>query len=338
MCLHLSNRSKPAIESYDAALKINPDYEDAKWNKSLSLLLIGNFDQGWILFESRWKRDSFTEPRRNFSKPLWLGEESLKNKTILLYSEQGLGDTIQFVRYAKIISQMECKVILEIPESLVELFKEIKDFGTLIKRGEVLPDFDYQCPLLSLPLAFKTNITNIPFPNSYLFSKTKSLNKWAKKLNTKLKPRVGLVWSGKTTHKNDHNRSFALSSILSYLPDNFEYFSIQNELQDKDKSALSNSKIKHFGAEIENFDDTAALCSLMNIIISVDTSIAHLSGALGKKTWVLLPFNPDWRWLMNSEDTPWYSSAKLYRQAQKNNWQSVFNKIKLDLLDTLEKK
>jgi tetratricopeptide (TPR) repeat protein len=338
MCLHFSNRIKPAIESYDAALKINPDYEDAKWNKSLSLLLIGNFDQGWILFESRWKRDSFTEPRRNFSKPLWLGEESLKNKTILLYSEQGLGDTIQFVRYAKIISQMECKVILEIPESLVELFKEIKDFGTLIKRGEVLPDFDYQCPLLSLPLAFKTNITNIPFPNSYLFSKTKSLNKWAKKLNTKLKPRVGLVWSGKTTHKNDHNRSFALSSILSYLPDNFEYFSIQNELQDKDKSALSNSKIKHFGAEIENFDDTAALCSLMDIIISVDTSIAHLSGALGKKTWVLLPFNPDWRWLMNSEDTPWYSSAKLYRQAQKNNWQSVFNKIKLDLLDTLEKK
>lgn len=249
-----------------------------------------------------------------------------------MYAEQGLGDTIQFCRYAPLVRELGAKVILEVQRPLVKLLKNLEGVNEIIAEGDALPAFDYQCPLLSLPLAFKTELQNIPSVSQHIDSDSYEVAKWQAKLGEKAKPRVGLVWSGSTIHKNDHNRSLTLSKLLSYLNPNVEYVCLQKELRDIDKELLAQHiEIKYFGDGLEDFTDTAALCKLMDVVISVDTSVAHLAGTLGKPTWVLLPFIPDWRWLLDKDDNPWYPSAILYRQEKMGNWNSVLEKVKSDL-------
>ena len=328
-----------ALESYDKALRLKPDYPSVNWNISLCHLLDGNFKDGWSGYEWRWKnKDSSTfKSKRNFLQPLWLGAESLKGKTILLYAEQGLGDTIQFSRYAPLVALLGAKVILEVQRPLVKLLKNIEGVSQIIAKGDNLPDFDYQCPLLSLPLAFKTELQTIPPVSQYMTSDSGKVMIWQSKLGKKSKPRIGLVWSGNAKHKNDHNRSLSLSQLLPSLPPNIEYVCLQKELRDADKELLAqHSQIKYFGDALADFTDTAALCELMDVVISVDTSVAHLAGALGKQTWVLLPFGPDWRWLLDREDNPWYPSVKLYRQEKAGDWSGVMEKIKADIYARLE--
>ncbi len=173
----------------------------------------------------------------------------------------------------------------------------------LIEKGKALPAFDYHCPLLSLPLAFKTDLTNIPSPRPYLSASIQKTAEWAQRLGAKGKPRVGLVWSGSTGHKDDHNRSLTLQQLLPHLPDCYEYVSLQKEVREVDVQVLAGSAIRRYGEELKDFTDTAALCELMDLVISVDTSVAHLAGALGKTTWVLLPYAPDWRWLLDRGDS-----------------------------------
>lgn len=325
-------RLNAAVASYDRAIAIKPDYAEAYWNKSLALLLDGDFANGFALHEWRWKLSTFTSPRGNFPQPLWLGKESLVGKTILLYSEQGLGDTIQFCRYINLVSDSGARVILVVEKSLVGLLKELAEVSVLVSKGSLLPSFDCHCPLLSLPLAFKTNLDSIPCSPKYLSADPNKLTTWAKRLGEKTRPRVGLVWSGSGEHKNDHNRSVALSELIQELPTDYQYVSLQKEVRDLDKSTLeSRAEILHFGDELADFTDSAALCELMDVVISVDTSVAHLSGAMGKPTWVLLPFVPDWRWLLDRDDSPWYPSVRLYRQPTPGDWSGVFAKVKRDL-------
>uniref|UniRef100_Q3ATU8 TPR repeat n=1 Tax=Chlorobium chlorochromatii (strain CaD3) TaxID=340177 RepID=Q3ATU8_CHLCH len=323
-----------AIESFNKAIALKPDYAEVQWNKSLVLLLSGNFIDGWMLYEWRWKKADFTSPKRNFTQPLWLGKESLEHKTILLHSEQGLGDTLQFCRYATLVAKRGARVILEVPDILIPLLKQLEGVEQIIAKGKKIPPFDYHTPLLSLPLAFTTRLENIPSPSKYLFIDNNKIEEWKQRLHTIPHPRIGLVWSGRAEHKNDHNRSIALADLLRYLPNKYHYVSLQKEVRDSDKKTLDvTSNMVHFGNELHDFADTAALCELMDLVISVDTSVAHLSASLGKPTWILLPFIPDWRWLLDRNDTPWYASATLYRQHTRDDWESVLKNIATDLYD-----
>ena len=329
---HDLNQLDAALTCYNKAVAIKPDYADAYWNKSLALLLAGDFVNGWEMYEWRWQRDAFSSPVRNFTQPLWLGRESLNGKTILLHSEQGFGDTIQFCRYAKLVAELGARVILEVPLVLIDLFKYLNGVAELIAKDEMLPAFDYHCPLLSLPLAFKTNLSNIPTAQAYLRSDPDKVNNWKIKLGDTTTKRIGLAWSGSITHKYDHNRSIALSQLLLHLPVHYEYISLQKELRENDKDTLQEYNIRHYGDQLKDFSDTAALCDLMDIVISVDTSVAHLAGALGKQTWILLPFSPDWRWLLDRSDSVWYPTVKLYRQHTVGNWDHAFNEVQSELI------
>lgn len=321
-----------ALASYDQAIALQSEFADAIWNKSLVLLMTGDFERGWDLYEWRWKWRGQSKHKREFAQPLWLGTESLKGKTILLHCEQGFGDILQFCRFAKSVAALGARVTIEVHPALLGLLYTLAGVTELIVEGDPLPNFDYHCPLLSLPLALKTTIATIPCTSSYLRSDATKVAYWANRLGPKTKLRVGIAWSGRPDHTNDHNRSIPLSEFMRRMPQECEYVSLQNQVRDEDRRTLGvHPAIRHFGDQIDDFSDTAALCELMDVVISVDTSVAHLSGALGKPTWILLPYVPDWRWLLNRTDSPWYSSAKLYRQAALDNWESVFKSVAADL-------
>ena len=327
-------RLDEALSSYEKAISINKDYAEAYWNSSICYLLAGNFNEGWARYEWRWQSKSISKTAgiRKFSQPLWLGTEVLKDQTIFLYAEQGLGDTIQFSRYVSLVAGLGAKVVLEVQPSLVKLLSYLEGISQIISKGDKLPNFDYQCPLMSLPLAFKTELKTIPSVSKNISSDEKKVEKWQAILGEKTKPRVGIVWSGAVNHKNDLQRSLKLSQLITHLPSDYEYLSLQKEISDVDKEVLIEyCKIKHFGDDLKDFTDTAALCELIDIVISVDTSVAHLAGTLGKNTWILLPYSPDWRWLLDRNDSPWYSSVKLYRQEKINDWESVLVNIESDL-------
>ena len=332
-------RLDEALSSYEKAISINKDYAEAYWNSSICYLLAGNFNEGWARYEWRWQSKSISKTAgiRKFSQPLWLGTEVLKDQTIFLYAEQGLGDTIQFSRYVSLVAGLGAKVVLEVQPSLVKLLSYLEGISQIISKGDKLPNFDYQCPLMSLPLAFKTELKTIPSVSKNISTDEKKVEKWQAILGEKTKPRVGIVWSGAVNHKNDLQRSLKLSQLITHLPSDYEYLSLQKEISDVDKEVLIECcKIKHFGDDLKDFTDTAALCELIDIVISVDTSVAHLAGTLGKNTWVLLPYSPDWRWLLDRNDSPWYSSVKLYRQEKINDWESALVNIESDLKKLLK--
>ena len=327
-------RFEEALSSFDKAISVKADYANAYWNSSLCYLLSGNLIKGWQRYEWRWRKEGggMSASMRNFPQPLWLGGESLKDKTILIYFEQGFGDTIQFCRYVPLVAALGAKVIFEVQPQLLKLLSNLEGVNQIIARGDPLPHFDYQCPLMSLPLAFKTELGTIPALPQKVESDKDKVIAWGKKLGEKKKLRVGIVWSGSTAHKNDHNRSLPLSELIAHLPSDYDYVSLQKEICDADKVLLTEyHKIRQYSNDLKDFTDTAALIELMDVVISVDTSVAHLSATLGKSTWIMLPFSPDWRWLLDIEDSPWYSSVKLYRQEKINDWHDVLEKIKSDL-------
>jgi tetratricopeptide (TPR) repeat protein len=327
-----------AIASYDQALSLNPAYVEAYWNKALALLQLGRFSEGWVLHESRWAKPSFQPIVRHFPQPIWDGSFSIAGKTLLLHAEQGLGDTLQFVRYVSKVQALGARVVLEVQASLVPLLDGQLAEDALVKQGDPLPPFDFHCPLMSLPLAFQTTLSTIPSAVPYIKPSSEKQFFWAEKLGPTSQLRVGLVWSGDPRHQNDKHRSMPLADLLAALPPNFGYFSLQSEIRDSDRQALENSdSLVHFGSELKDFSDTAALCAQMDVVVCVDTSVAHLSGALGKPTFLLLPYNPDWRWLLERTDSPWYPRMKLFRQEQLGSWQSALEKVSADLLG-LEKR
>jgi len=325
-----------ALASYDQAIALEPDYADAYWNKGIALLLGGDFARGWPLYEWRHKALESTHPQRQFGQPLWLGQDSLQDKTLLLHSEQGLGDTLQFIRYAPLLAAQGAHVVVELPRVLMDLLADMQGVSQFIEQGQALPAYDYHCPLLSLPLAFGTTLDSIPAPASYVHSLPSKRAQWAATLGTKTGLRIGIAWSGSTGHKNDHNRSITLAELLQHLPPGPQYISLQKELREVDQATLqANPQLRHFGPELVDFTDTAALCDLMDVVISVDTSVAHLSAALGQTTWVLLPYSPDWRWLLERPDSPWYPSARLYRQDSDMRWSGVLQRLRDDVLKRL---
>ena len=325
------HRFDEALASANKAIALDRLHADSYWNRGLTLLLMGDLRQGFADYQWRWKRAAFAPIVRGFHQPMWLGDTSLQGKTLLLHAEQGLGDTLQFVRYTQAVADLGARVVLEAEPPLFALFAGLPGVDQLVRQGQALPAFDLHCPLMSLPLALRTALDCVPAPVPYLRIDVGLQAQWRARLGAGGPLRVGLVWSGSTTHQDDHNRSIPLAELLSFLPPGPDYVSLQKEVRPSDLVALQASTLTHFGEQLQSFSDTAALCSCMDVVISVDTSVAHLSGALGQATWVLLPHLPDWRWLLDRKDSPWYPSARLYRQAQVRDWNVPLTQICADL-------
>jgi tetratricopeptide (TPR) repeat protein len=323
------NRFDEAIASYDRAIALKPGYADAYFNKSFCYLTMGRLAEGWKFFEYR-KRKPDPIGFRPYARPIWLGGESLAGKTVFLYSEQGLGDTIQFCRYARLVKAEGARVVLSVQDKLVRLLRPLEPAIAIMGEAQAPDAFDFHCPLMSLPLAFGTTPETIPSEPRYLLADPALKAEWAARLPPKTRPRIGLAWSGNAAHLNDHNRSLDPGLLAPLLPFDADWFCLQPELRDIGPRDWSG--ITFLGEALTDFADTAAVIDQLDLVITVDTSVAHLAGALGKQVWILLPFSSDWRWLLDREDSPWYPSARLFRQRRIDDWPSVIAQVRSELV------
>ena len=321
-----------ALKSYRRAIEITPDHADALWSIALLQLRSGDFENGWKGYEWRWKLQGIID-KRSFSQPLWDGSD-ISGKTILLHAEQGFGDTIQFVRYAPMVSDMGAKVIVECQEELVSLLKNVEGIHSVIPCDKQLPVFDIHYPLLSLPYLFGTKLENIPAKIPYIHADETLVQKWRNRIESPASSfKIGLIWAGDPKLKFGHSRSCPLELFSSLAElDDFIFYSLQKgESSEQATNPPKGMKLIDYTEDIHDFSDTAAIMNNLNLIISVDTAVAHLAGALGKRVWVLLPFVPDWRWMKDREDSPWYPSMRLFRQPSSGDWQSVMGTLEESL-------
>jgi hypothetical protein len=338
--MHVLERFDEALQCYERALAARPDFAEAHYNEGLSRLLTGDFNRGWAKHD-RWREIAqFKHAERNFGQPRWTGSQAIAGKTILLHAEQGFGDTIQFCRYAPRVAALGAHVILEVQEALRDLIQRSLDgVVQMASKGDAMPPFDMHCPFLSLPLAFGTRLATIPRETPYLRASSQAAANWSARLPPGRRPRIGLAWSGRPEHNNDQNRSIDLASFLSPLQGiDATLVSLQREVRAADAVVLQQrSDLIHFGEELKDFSDTAALVANMDLVVAVDTSVAHLAGALAKPVWLLLPFIPDWRWLLGRDDSPWYPTMRLFRQDNSRQWDSAFHRLRAALDDFLHR-
>jgi tetratricopeptide (TPR) repeat protein len=327
--LHKLKRFDEALASYDRALAVEPDHAEAHFNKALLRLLKGDFAVGWQEYEWRLKTERRRSSERNFTQPRWLGETAIEGKTILLHREQGFGDTIQFCRYVPLLAERGARVLLEVPASLKDLMASLVGVAQVICAPDKPSYFDLHCPLPSLPLAFGTRMESIPAHVPYLTARQESVRDWGITLGSKRRPRIGLAWSGKP---RPANRSIELRSLLPLFGLGADFVSLQKDVRPDDATVLrGHSDLVHLGDKLDTFADTAAVIANLDLVISIDTSVAHLAGALAKPVWVLLPFLPDFRWLLDRDDSPWYPTARLFRQNAPGDWSSVISRVVVEL-------
>ncbi len=369
LTLHELLQSNAAIESFDTALKINPDFVEAyvnrgvsrvrlrqpleavvdfekalarrpdfpgaQWNMALALLQGGDFLGGWEKFEWRWKiLHSNSEPRP-LPAPLWLGAQPLSGKTILLHAEQGLGDNIQFCRYVPLVARLGAKVILEVPEPLIALLRDIEGVSAVVEQGWPLPRFDYHCPMMSLPLAFKMTQETIPFAGSYLRADASKVAHWRGRLGQDQRRRVGLVWHGGFRPDRpdlagvNERRNIPVQMMAAFKAVDCCYVSLQKgdpaeaQFRQLQQTGWNGPQLLNPVDELKDFSDTAALICALDLVISVDTAVAHLAGALGKPVWLLNRFDSCWRWMVNRQDSPWYQSMRIFNQSTLGDWDGV---------------
>ena len=326
------NRHEEAEAAYDRALAVNAGDDRARFNRGLARLIRGDLARGLADFEARWTGSDTQAGQRPMPAPQWSGREPLEGRTILLHSEQGLGDSIQFARYVPQVAALGATVLVEAHGGLPPLLAQLPGVAGVFDRGAPLPPYDFHCPLMSLALAFGTTLATIPAAVPYLRAPPGHVERWRARLGPRSRPRVGLAWSGSTTLRNDRNRSIPLALLapLRLLP--IDFFALQKDVRPGDADALrSGPPIAAYGDELADFRDTAALVELMDLVISVDTAVAHLAGAMAKPAWVLLPWSPDWRWLLDRTDSPWYPTARLLRQSQPGDWEGVVARLAREL-------
>lgn len=326
-------RHAEALQSFRAALALQPDNINAHWNLSLCLLRLGEFAEGWREHEWRWSKPEFLQHIYNFPQPRWQGYEDIRGRTILLSAEQGLGDAIQFVRYVRLVEERGAKVLLFVPEPLVELFAASFPGLQVFSETVGLPHFDFQCPLLSLPLAFATRMETIPASVPYLQAPVSRVAAWEAQWRATEPKQIGLVWAGNASHANNSNRSIPLRALASLLSnDNCRFFSLQKGMTQEDRMWLDGfPQVSILDETLKDFADTAAVISRLDLVITVDTAVAHLVGALGKPVWILLPFISDWRWLPGRKDSLWYPTARLYWQPKTGDWSLPIEQMASDL-------
>jgi len=325
LLLHSMGEYEGAADCFTKSLAAKPNVVDVLWDRSLTRLAMGDFERGWVEYEVRWRLGH--NPPRRFPFPLWEGQES-RTLSLLVHHEQGLGDTIHFCRYLPLLAKRMGRVVFESQPELVRLLQGLPGVE-IVPFGEDVPRCDYQVPLLSLPRYFKTDLSNIPAEIPYLSAPAGTgapvLHRPA---GTKLA--VGIVWAGKPTHNNDKNRSTTLERFLALadIP-GVALYSLQKGLRTPDIETLgAEALVQDLGSQLNDFAQTAALLPQFDLIVSVDTAIVHLAGAIGIPTFLLLPFTPDWRWLNHREDTPWYPTVRLFRQPKPRDWDTVFAEVR----------
>lgn len=327
-----TNRLTPALACFDQALALDPENPTAHDLRCITLILGGDFERGWEAVIRGHEQGVGHACRRPLPQDLWLGDEPLAGKRILLHSELGLGDAIQYARYAAMVARQGATVFLEVQPELAGLMCTLAGVSQVIARGDPLPYFDLQAPLHVLPYAFRTRAHDIPSAPAYLSAEADKLQAWSTWLGPRRGLRVGFACTGNPTHDNDHHRSVALGRFLQALPPGCEAVSLQYEHRPGDLPALqAHPEIRHPGHLLEDFTDTAALCELMDVVVSVDTSVAHVAAAIGRPTWILLPFAPDYRWQLDRTDSPWYPTARLYRLPSYDDWDSALARVRADL-------
>jgi tetratricopeptide (TPR) repeat protein len=326
LALRDMNRHAEAIACFERAQAVKPDMVDAQVNESLARLAVGDFDSGWKKYE--WRRMTASFHRRKSPRPLWLGNWDLAGKTILLHGEQGLGDTLQFARYVPLVARQGARVILAVQRPLAPLLAGLAGVAVLRAQGDAVPPYDCYCPLPSLPLAFGTTVDTIPAEVPYIGVPADRAGKWRPVTEAIGRPRIGLMWAGNLAHPN-RRRWIALRHLLPLLQlGDLHFAALQRELPEGDAPLLESAQVPTFlGEQQADLADTAALIAGLDLVITVDTAIAHLAGALGKPVWVLLPFSADWRWLRHRDDSPWYPTARLFRQPALGDWAGLVTQV-----------
>jgi TPR repeat/Glycosyltransferase family 9 (heptosyltransferase)/Tetratricopeptide repeat len=333
--LRAQQRMDEAVASYRQAIGLHPDYAEAHSNLGMALLARGDMAAGWEEYEWRWKTPHTIKARRDFAQPQWRGEPA-EGRTLLIHAEQGLGDTLQFCRYAPLAAAAGLRVILEVPRPLVRLVRGLRGVDRVVVRGEALPAFDLHCPMLSMPLALGTTVETIPGAVPYLHADAAQAAAWQARLGAMANPgpRIGLVWAGSSRSHSptgaalDRRRSIAADRLAPLFEQPGPHFF---SLQKDGPPAPAHFPLTDVMHEMGDFADTAALVANLDLMISVDTSVAHLAAALGKPVWLLDRFDPCWRWLIGRRDSPWYPTLRLYRQPHPGDWDSVLAEVARDL-------
>jgi Flp pilus assembly protein TadD len=331
------DRFDEAMLIYERAVAIDPNDHHSAWNLAVLQLLTGNLEAGWKGYEAlRWWRlpDQMT-PCPKFSAPAWLGHEPVAGKTLLVWQDEGFGDTIQFARYVPLLAARGARVILLVQPPLYSLLSRLNGVSQCLpKLPETrLPPVDFHAPIYSLPVAFETRLDSIPSGESYLpVAGADQVQAWENRLGPHNKLRVGLVWSGSLNHPNDHSRSIPFRMLSDLLAVDAKFVSLQKDPRPHDVEPFREQPdIVDFTADLTDFATTAALALCLDLVITVDTAVAHLTAALGRPTWILLPYTPDWRWLLGRDDSPWYPTARLFRQDERRDYTSVLKRVRDEL-------
>jgi len=319
--LHDLGRFPEAIASYDAALAARPQFLTARLNRGITLLLTGQF-------EAVWKVDEQDEMREASGERAWTCDTVREGQRIFIRHEQGFGDTIQFCRYGPLLEARGAEVTMSVQAPLISLMRRLSPSIEVLDPDAPAPAFDLTCTLMSLPFVFGTRLETIPARPSYLSADPQRLSRFEALLGPKRRPRVALAWSGAARSATDYKRSIAFAQLTPLLREDVDWFGLQTDMRPADAAAFQDSgRARFLGDSLRDFEDTAAATALMDLVICVDTSLAHLAGALGKPVWILMPFVPDWRWLLGRSDSPWYPSARLFRQPALNDWTSVISEV-----------
>ncbi|MEO7387602.1 MAG: tetratricopeptide repeat-containing glycosyltransferase family protein [Gammaproteobacteria bacterium] len=330
--LEALGRVDDAIADYRRAHALRPGFAAAHWNEAIALLRQGDYAAGWRLYE--WRRQALGPRRlvREFAEPLWLGETAIAGRTLLVHHEQGLGDTLQMLRYVPLLADQSARVIVEVPPALTALAATLPGAPLVVEEGAPLPVFDLQCPMMSLPLACATTLATVPAAVPYLAAPESTRTAWRDRLDSKQgdaqRRRIGLAWSGSVAHRNDRQRSIALATLRPLLEVDAEWHALHREYRPEDVPVLAaEPRLRDWSGNLRTLADTAGLIEHLDLVITVDTAVAHLAGALGKPVWLLLPRVADYRWLEERPDSPWYPTMRLFRQPAAGDWASVLRAV-----------
>src|SRR5262249_34379649 len=327
--LQFAGRYDEAVDYAERAIAVDPEHYQAHFNISLLWLLRGEFARGWHEYEHRWRLPEVIKP--NYPQPMWAGEH-LDGRTSLLESEQGLGDTIQCLRYVPLVQARGGRVVLRLERVLVRLAASLAGNVVIPPTNVRVPDFDLWCPLLSLPRVFGTNVNSIPATVPYLGARNAIAERWRRRLDALPGLKVGLVWAGSVNHINDARRSTDLARLKPLLATpGVSFVSLQVGPRAADIASLPTGTLLDVSTDLTDFAETAGTVLNLDLVIAVDTSAVHLAGALGRPAWVMVPFSPDWRWLLEREDSPWYPTLRLFRQPEPDNWDAVIARVAMEL-------
>jgi tetratricopeptide (TPR) repeat protein len=333
LALRSLNRHEEAIRCFETAQAVKPDHVDAQLGEGLVRLALGDYAAGWKKYVWRHLTANFSHGKKRPRQPLWLGNWDISGKTILLHGEQGLGDTIMFARYVPLVAQRGARIVLAVQRPLTAVMTTLKGPEVIRGQGDPVPPFDCFCPLPTLPLAFQTNVATIPADVPYLSAPPDRLGKWRTAFASIPRPRIGLMWAGATSPI--YRRTIPLRLLRPVLDlRDFHFVALQKDVPKEDAPLLESTRMATFlGKQQADLADAAAMMALVDLVITIDTSIANLAGAMGKPTWVLLPFSADWRWMLGRTDSPWYPTARLFRQPKPDDWESVVGEVVQALQD-----